>query len=184
MKQKLIKLSEDHYIIVDDSEIQIGDYLSNIVLNDKFPRQVTKDMFDEGFVIGDKKITYSTDINVNVLYYIPLSEVQELIYGYSIEKIANNQWGNVHRSGVLGYIEGFKAHQELTKNKLDKALELLQYFVIRVEEGSIKSKTTYTMYKEFLNGINFKTEWDVEFDEQGKLKLIESGRVENLQISS
>jgi hypothetical protein len=34
---------------------------------------------------------------------------------------------------------------------LMEAVELIQYFVKRVEEGSIRSKTTYKKYKDFLN---------------------------------
>jgi len=34
------------------------------------------------------------------------------------------------------------------------AVQLIQYFVKRVEEGTIKSKTTYKMYKDFLNNYN------------------------------
>jgi len=35
-------------------------------------------------------------------------------------------------------------------NNFHKAIELLEYFTKRVEEGSIRSKTTYNKYKEFL----------------------------------
>jgi hypothetical protein len=33
---------------------------------------------------------------------------------------------------------------------LQEAVELIQYFIKRVEEGTIRSKTTYGKYKEFL----------------------------------
>ena len=33
---------------------------------------------------------------------------------------------------------------------LQEAVELIKYFVKRVEEGSIKSKVTYKKYKDFL----------------------------------
>jgi len=35
-----------------------------------------------------------------------------------------------------------------------EALDLLQYFVDRVEAGTIRSKTTYKKYKDFLDNIN------------------------------
>jgi len=41
----------------------------------------------------------------------------------------------------------FSKEEEL----LMEAVELIQYFVKRVEEGSIRSKTTYKKYKDFLN---------------------------------
>jgi hypothetical protein len=40
------------------------------------------------------------------------------------------------------------------EERLLEALELLQYFVDRVEAGTIRSKTTYKKYKDFLNNIN------------------------------
>ena len=42
------------------------------------------------------------------------------------------------------------------KVELDEAVELIQYFVIRVEEGSIRSKKTYDKYKTFLDKIKSK----------------------------
>lgn len=44
----------------------------------------------------------------------------------------------------------FKHGYNLANVKFEKAKELLEYFTKRVEEGSIKSKTTYKLYKEFL----------------------------------
>jgi len=35
-----------------------------------------------------------------------------------------------------------------------EALEVIEYFVKRVEEGTIRSKVTYSKYKEFLKDIN------------------------------
>jgi len=40
------------------------------------------------------------------------------------------------------------------EERLLEALELLQYFVDRVEAGTIRSKTTYKKYKDFLDNIN------------------------------
>lgn len=39
------------------------------------------------------------------------------------------------------------------KQELDEAVELIQYFVTRVEDGSIRSKKTYAKYKIFLDKI-------------------------------
>jgi len=47
--------------------------------------------------------------------------------------------------------------EEVTDNsRFDEAVKLLQYFVDRVDAGTIRSKTTYTKYKSFLD--KFKTE--------------------------
>ena len=40
------------------------------------------------------------------------------------------------------------------EERLLEALDLLQYFVDRVEAGTIRSKTTYKKYKDFLDNIN------------------------------
>lgn len=42
------------------------------------------------------------------------------------------------------------------KTELDEAVKLIQYFVNRVEEGSIRSKKTYAKYKEFLDKTKSK----------------------------
>ena len=43
--------------------------------------------------------------------------------------------------------------QEKEKEILKEALELLQYFVTRVEEGTIRSRVTYKKYKTFLDKV-------------------------------
>ena len=42
------------------------------------------------------------------------------------------------------------------KEQLKESVELIQYFVNRVEEGSIRSKKTYAKYKAFLDKIKSK----------------------------
>lgn len=46
----------------------------------------------------------------------------------------------------------FEAERQKEAN-YKEALELLQYFVTRVEEGTIRSKVTYEKYKTFLNKV-------------------------------
>ena len=43
------------------------------------------------------------------------------------------------------------AEIRIKKEQLKEALELLQYFVTRVEAGTIRSQTTYNKYKTFLD---------------------------------
>ena len=50
------------------------------------------------------------------------------------------------------FILAANSHQSLTQQR-DKAIKLLEYFVNRVEQGTIRSKTTYSMYKQFLAEI-------------------------------
>ena len=52
--------------------------------------------------------------------------------------------------GTTEYVEDIFGDEE----RLLEALDLLQYFVDRVEAGTIRSKTTYKKYKDFLDNIN------------------------------
>lgn len=58
----------------------------------------------------------------------------------------------------IGY--RYAAKKLLEKCKSDKsldcdgAIELIQYFVDRVDKGEIRSKTTYAKYKDFLQKVN------------------------------
>jgi len=183
---KLIRLSKTHYIIVDDSQIEKGDWVLPI---NNTPYRLKK-AIDK--LPSDKKITHSTiplDIETipsetaNIkkvswgnIKHIPLSEVEEAINGYSVEKMAHkirmDKWGDEIGQGIKnscreeGIIEGFKAHQQLVKDKVfteeDVRIAIAMARTLPNDTGTqiIQSLTTS------------KTEWDVEFDEQGKLKLI------------
>jgi hypothetical protein len=39
-------------------------------------------------------------------------------------------------------------------NKLNEAVNLIKYFVKRVDEGSVRSVTTYSKYEKFLDSLN------------------------------
>ena len=43
--------------------------------------------------------------------------MKKLTQKETLEEAAKKQWGNVHRTGVLGFIEGAKWQQEQDKNK-------------------------------------------------------------------
>ena len=69
----------------------------------------------------------------------------------------------------VGYIDGFNTHKNLIKDKLftiedmKKAIEMSRQYPKDVAGFS---------NNEILKSLLPKTEWEVEFDEQGKLKLI------------
>lgn len=108
--QKLIKLSDEHYIIVDDSEIKEGDYIFDNFCKINNIQQVRKCDFDSSHYRNGnwRKITYSTqpleDIVIDVtadgnalmsvgfvkIKELSLSEVEEAIYGYSVENMVWN----------------------------------------------------------------------------------------------
>jgi hypothetical protein len=47
---------------------------------------------------------------------------------------------------------------EAVKKERDEAVELINYFVKRCEEGSIRSRTTYGKYRDFLSTISKEKE--------------------------
>ncbi len=135
---KLIKLSEDHYIVVDDSNKE--------------------------------------------MHTIPTSQAKEIIGVVDVEKKANKQWGNVHRTGVLGYIDGYNQALEDNKEKKYTRNEVHALMCKAFEQGlkkadvleaGLEGKETDVECAWILtrhDSTPKKTEWEVEFID-GKLKL-------------
>lgn len=189
---KLIKLSEDHYIVVNDSEIKEGDWflpISGIGWELNKPRQADSanghnnnhcikithsseplEECGEKLVNGKWKPAYVFGDNVQIL---SLSEVEEVVYGYNVEAMAND-WLRINYGDVLcgdammdGFNDGFKAHRELAKNKLFTIEDMMK----GIEAGFRNARYHGYTPKEILQSLLPKTEWDVTFDEQGKLIL-------------
>jgi hypothetical protein len=178
---KLLKLSDTHYIIVDDSEIKEGD----CYCFDKVDRQIWFGNFE-----SMEKITHSTqplepslrsdDNTLKDFVFIKplsLSEVEEVINGYSVEKMAEKfvieklKISSQAPGVMIGYIEGFKAHQELVKDKFILSKDQIEMLIEQAREhhGYMELEKS----KQYLfEAISPKTEWDVEFDEQGKIVLL------------
>ena len=208
--QKLIKLNDQHYIIVDDSEIKKG-WVTNGV--ECFLRESMPEYSDEYANRYWKNITHSTQplgtpllftnafeselsLSINGLNEtfienwgckkLSLSEVEEAINGYSVEKMAKENWDsdkyneelfeNEKEGYFAGYWEGFKAHQELTKDKLFtkkdmiNSLKELSYQLFLKKEFSLSDSIEKS--SKIIQSLLPKTEWDITFDEQGKIKLI------------
>lgn len=55
---------------------------------------------------------------------------------------------------MIGTNEYLEEQLDSDEERLLEALDLLQYFVDRVEAGTARSKTTYKKYKDFLDNIN------------------------------
>lgn len=187
---KLIKLSESHYIIVDDSEIKANEWFYSPALN-------RHQIFGHGSVPKDrgfKKITHSTkpidkdEVGTCFIDIKPLSisEIEEVINCYSVEKMAeecakNGKLIDVPYSNGLfyGYIAGFKAHQELVKDKLIidvntfKSVAYSFFSLHRTNE--FDDEGLELEFQRILNNniqLLQPTEWNVKFNEQGKLKLL------------
>ena len=185
--KKLIKLSDIHYIIVDDSKIKKGDF----VYQQNFERtnnQILKIESDfQARIANDnngsftkRKITHSTQPELlgegwmQSVIPLLLSEAEELIYGYNVEKIAENLWLNPNSqlTSKNSFIQGFKAHQELVKDKLFTTQPLEHLLNLLTYDDSDKKKKINDC-KEYIRDLLLpKTEWNIEINEQGKLELV------------
>jgi len=207
--EKLIKLSDTHYIGVDDSEIKEGDWIW-------YNKTIGKLIFDQddlgqgyelqvdniSYPIYDilnivKKITHSTqplessiksDKHDNPKEFVlikplSLSEIEEAILGYSVvdkaQEIAKLLYNpEAHRNESfksllsVAFQEGFEAHKELVKDKLFIIEDLKDAFNSGIIFGREGGESKEESFNRQLKNVFPKTEWDVEFDEQGKLKLI------------
>ena len=135
-----------------------------------------------------KKITHSTE-PLGGVKTISLPEVEEVINGYSVEKMAEEYAKQAkgidipYENGLFyGYMEGFSTHQELVKDKLF-TVEDMENLVKHVTNNykinswinELYSTGEHKNYKEIVNSylqqsLLLKTEWNVEFDKQDKLK--------------
>lgn len=169
---KLIKINEKHFIIVDSSEINIGDWIFYPITKAILRWDGNMPLRNEGL-----KLTHSTIIYMfqDDILLLSLQEVEKLIYGYSIEEIALEKYPrHVFRKGEVGtdlsylnrksFTDGFKTHRELVKDKLftiedmEKAMRLFHDREIKTTDEIIQSLLP-------------KEEWDIKF-EQGKLVLL------------
>lgn len=195
---KLIKLQPDHYIIVDDSEIKEGNFIylqegdTPATKKGGIARCEIADVNNLGVMW--KKITHSTqpfkycncsnkgyrlDTNCaernhcfDKIQYLSLQEVKELIGEVDVEKkareivINNNPFGseNFSVSTFNGLVKDItKALEDNNHKKWTDA------DVIHIVE---KSRQTGLTAEYLLLSLQPKTEWEVKFDEHGKLKLI------------
>ena len=181
---KMKKLSEEHYIVVDDSEIKGGDWIGFLNLEKFVPVQY----FGGDLTGGEKKITHSTQpldcacsnrgykLNTNCaernrcfdkVQYLPLQEVKEVLGVVDVETKAHN-WStrqttrstDYWRSMVSTYVEAYNECLEDNKEKKYTEEDLMKFY---------KYVKTHTV-TEALRHIQPKTEWEVEFVD-GKLKL-------------
>jgi hypothetical protein len=164
---KLIKVTDEHYVIVDDSiKAKAGEYALYFGV-------VTKKILDADWT-SDRKITHSTQpFNFDLIEPIDLSEVQEAIQGYSIEQMkadfANNELSS--ENGLFGnffslstsFESGFNESQELLKDKyvlsVDQMYELIAFVIERKDYYS-----RVDILEQFNSIVLDKKEWDCYFE--------------------
>lgn len=191
---KVNKISNDHYIIVDDSEIKEGDW----IIDSLGIRQVTscegvKAVQDVNHI---KKITHSTQPLDERGYWgkvmpltLTISEIKELIGEVDVEKKAEESFPiisgthpniNWDRSNLQeGFITGYLQALEDNKDKKYTEEDLRKMFVHGKQlgltiAGAIRNggdKPNQDMwFNESIESLQPKTEWEVEIVD-GKLKL-------------
>lgn len=184
MEKELIFIDHDHYVIVDDSEIKVGDYclmfdsVGNIFLGNE-PKQYLG--IEKGHYInkGLKKITHSFGKKLEGVENRSLSEVEELLFGFSIEKMAEKEFPLIDEENLQlldhrkSYIKGIRDYMKLTKHRFSEN-DMIHAYVEGTNSGS-----NYQMlcqddfeeaeslseddYEEFKRTLSTKTKWTVEY---------------------
>ncbi len=173
---KLIKLSDTHYIVVDDSEIKDCYYYNSLDKAIRFGNNLNHPYHH--------KIIYSTE-NFGAgwqqkVMQLSLPEVEETIYGYDVEKMSINAASNTYSSI---WRNGFRTHQELVKDKLftvddmKKAINLTYELCDRFSDYIVRDRKVYVQQptidqeNEIIQSLLPKTEWGIEIVDN-KIKLL------------
>jgi hypothetical protein len=168
--KKIIKLSENHYIIVDNTIIKENQWYCN---NKKL--FLADSIFDQGNNPNqnthNERVTHSFGKKLKNVINKPLKEAEEAINGYSVEKMAEDfanyameemQWASrMKRCTISSYIKGFNAHKELVKDKLFNLNEVLEEMCL-LSESKDEEKYIIKAFKRYKKIKQSKTEWNVE----------------------
>lgn len=134
---------------------------------------------------GDYHLVINDEIKSLQEFNITKDDCDTLTLVYSVEKMAVNSFGHIPtkddnhilfslgKGYVGGYQQGFKAHRELVKDKLFTLEQINQAINLAYVSGC--NGDTYQDCQKFIEEqleLLPKTEWDIEFDEQDKIKLI------------
>ena len=192
--QTLIKLSETHYIIVDDSEIKEGDFyfdnsvFKNDIIMGRGLYQMKYPNWGKEGQGNCKKITHSTKplerIKIGMTYEeegwykiksIPLTDVKEAIYGYSWKTEFEKAYLTYGAEQYSFYL-GFNAHKELVKDKLftiEDMMKGIQFGIDNCHYGlQHETKSKQEKIHNFIQSLLLpKTEWECCISD-GKLVLL------------
>jgi len=170
---KLIKISDHHYIITDDTPIQLGDWVYD-----------TNEDWQEGSRIiekanhtlyldprcGYEKITYSTkplesDVHLSHYYFgdikpLSISAVKELIGVNGIK----SKWEKI-KEDLLYFGFSVYKEKEYTEEDLREAWDLC------TSNKGVGYVISFSDLMHSLQSLHSKKEWEVEFVD-GKLKLV------------
>ena len=183
---KLIKIKENYYVI-DDSDIKEDDYY--LVLEEG--EYVLYNLVSETNGKNPLKVTHSTQEGIGE--QLNLNDIEELVNGYSIremaEKDAHLVWNdettfeNEQRElngHIIGFIEGFKAHKELSKDKLFTIDDMKTAFFVAIQLGinqdiainkSEELQDEEVVFNKVVQSLLPPTEWNIKF-QNGKIVLV------------
>jgi hypothetical protein len=170
---KLIKINENHYIICDDSEINEDQcYVGWETNYATEPKNRWVIYYKSAKCNGNPhyKVTHSFGKHLEGVDNRPLSEVEELINGYSVQTMAKQQTIVDEFNSEKSYVNGFNAHKELVKDKLFTAKDMRKALELGLSliDGNVHNDEHFQSLIQSL----LPKEWSVKFDEQGKLKLV------------
>lgn len=174
---KLIKVQPEHFIVVDNTNIDMGDFIFEVSnreiteANDEWNGEESNDEW--------KKIIYSTQ-PLDGVELISLSEVRELIGEVDVEKLAEKyisdkisdsfvfEW-DIHLL-IASYIDGYNQCLQDNKDKIytDSDIRRVVLFSRAIHNDSLSSQQ---IFEEVMLHIRPKTQWNVQFVD-GELRLI------------
>jgi hypothetical protein len=193
MISELIKLKEG-YIIVSNEEIE-NYYFNN------HTKEIYLETHPKRLEVTNKELNKEIRFKIIASTFIPelpnidFNGLEEEFGIIDVEKLANEQWGNVHRTGVLGYIEGFGKCLSLNKDKLytekdiknaikwltknDSKVEDELAHPLETNQVELPDNFFENVYEEALNraiqSLQPKTEWDIEVEKtENSIKIIKN----------
>jgi hypothetical protein len=182
--QKLIKIKEDHYVVVDDSKIEVDDWyiedakqIRKFVVSDEVYWQYRP--YDREY----KKITHSTQplelLSENGLSGMGFSkvrplnifEVKELIGEVDLEILAANL-ANPNVCKTTNWIEGYNQALEDNKEKkyTEKDINKIRQILVEGAITNMSCSSAVVELDKYIQSLQLKTKWEVEIVD-GKLKL-------------
>lgn len=188
---RLIKLSEDQYVLTDDSDISIGNIVAEKLLTGKY-ELFTIHTLNDIDKSTQKKIAYSTQPEslgtgwMQSVLPLLLSEVKEVLGVVDVEKKA---WKYnpvkkldaefIRAAYICGYNECLEDNKEkkYTEEDMEKAYftgvaDFHEKCILRKEAGIVD--ILIELFSKYIQSIQPKTEWEVEMVD-GKLKLKQPG---------
>lgn len=187
---KIIKLTGTHYVVVKEDKIKEG-------VNQWYFERAIREPYNSGGAQYSSPQLIITHSNVPLEYkyssakkgYSEVELVFDTIKPMSTEEfeqaidghVARMAYENINKCGfnntsyaghaMQSYINGFKAHQELTKDKRFTFKDIKTAFSKGIEYASKPYPENVQFEIEYENSL-LPMEWDIEIDENNKMTII------------